>query len=131
MAVLNYYKASQVLAYGKLFSKSAACNVYDVASGTYDGWKNKLKSDDKLLELYEKELTELREQWKEECISTLKSGLNSIKIAFDNHYFHKRPNNYKDKIAWAKGVTAASLAIKSIGDLTIGTVVLSEEDDED
>lgn len=127
----NYLKASQVLAHAKLFTKSAACSFYGVPSGTYDRWKNKLKTDQKLLNLYNSALIKLQEEWQGETVRALKKGLEVMYIAFENHPFDKKPVTSVEQRNWGYNVDSAGKAIKSIGDLAIGTKVLMEDDDDD
>lgn len=124
-------RASVVLAHGKLFTKKAACSLYDVASGTYDGWRNRLNDDPDFKELYYQKLDELSNQWQGESVRTLQLGLMTTQEALKNHPFKKAPENYRDTLAWAKAADSMSKLIKSVGDLTIGTTVLLDEDDDD
>lgn len=131
MAEFPYDRASQILAYGKLFSRKAALELYDVKPSTYDSWKNKLKKDQALIDLTQEAFINLKEEWKEESVFSLKLALRTANKAFTNHPFDKKPETIKEKIAWAKSLTAVALAIKNIGELTIGTVVLQEDDTEE
>ncbi|MDJ0591280.1 MAG: hypothetical protein QNJ72_14995 [Pleurocapsa sp. MO_226.B13] len=130
MQEFKYFRASLTLAYGTLFTKSAACQFYGVPSGTYDRWKNRLKDDDKLLELYNSALTKLREEWQGETVKALKSGLRVINIGFENHPFDKKPSSHNEQRNWGYNISCTSQAIKSIGDLAIGTKVLMKDDED-
>lgn len=131
MSEFNYLKASQVLAHGKLFTKAAACSFYDLPSGTYDNWKNKLKNgkDQKLLDLYNSALIKLTEEWQGETVRALKKGLEVLHLAFENHPFDKKPTTPVEQRNWGYNVDCTGKAIKSIGDLAIGTKILMEDDD--
>lgn len=132
MTEFNHLKASQVLAYGKLFKKSVACKLYDVKSCTYDQWKNRLKhrKDEKLQIMYEEALAKMVEKWEEENDRALTEGLKMMQIGFKNHPFNKEPRSASEKRNWGYTIECAGKAIKSMGDLAIGSKVLSEEDDE-
>lgn len=122
-------RASVVLAHGKLFTKKAACSLYDVASGTYDRWRNRLNTDPDFKEIYYEELDKLSNQWQGETVRTLKKGLEVTQQAFDNHPFRISPKNPKETFAWAKAADSMSKLIKSVGDLAISTTVLNDEDE--
>lgn len=132
MTVFPYVKAAVVLAHADIFSKRSACLFYDVASGTFDRWRNRLKSDEKLRKMHQQEYQTAKDEWQEETSHTLKLGLLSLQKAFKNDIFEFNPKNARDREAWAKGVDSMAKAIRSVGDLAISTIVLNDdEDDED
>lgn len=131
MTEFPYIRASQALAHGKLFDKRRACTFYDVKSGTYDGWVNKLKTDRKLMALYEDALTKLKNEWQTESINTLKKGLHALNSAFDHNPFKREPLTIPESRAWGYNVDCAGRALKGLGDLVIGTHVLTNDDDDD
>jgi len=110
VTLFPYIRASQVLAHGKLFSKKNACKFYGVASGTYDGWNSKLKSDSELQNLFAIALKKLTEEWQKESINTLKKGLFALNTAFDNNPFETAPQNVNEARAWAYCVDCSGRA---------------------
>ncbi len=131
LAEFPYKKAAYILAYAQLFGKRSACDRYQIKSGTYDGWKNKLKKDEVLKQLYLQELDKLFSEWQGETVRALKRGLEVAYQGFDTHPFEKKPENIKEQLAWAKTMDATGRVIRAIGELAIGTHVLMEEDDEE
>lgn len=131
MADFPYTKASIVIAHAKLFSKRKACDIYNVKSSTYDQWRNRLNSDEKLQQMCDHELKKLANQWQGETVTALKKGLQVANMAFDNHPFRLPPKTNRDIEAWAKAADSMSKLIKNIGDLAISTTVLNEEDGDD
>lgn len=132
MPEFPYRKASVVIAHAKLFTKNAAISFYSVRSGTYDYWRNRYNTDEKLQEMVAIELDKLANQWQGEAVRTLKNSLELVNKGIENTPFQLEIRNRFDVTAWANAMNSLSKVIKSVGDLTISTVVLNEEgDDED
>ena len=130
MSTFNYTRAAMVLAYGKLFGKNAACKHHEIASGTYDGWKNRLNSDSELESQFKNCVVKLTDRWEGNAVRTLNKGLQACYTAFEIAPFENRPRNPREIHAYAQALDSLAKAIKSIGELTIVAETLKSEEDE-
>lgn len=128
MPAFPYERAALVLAEARYFGKKLACQKYQVPRTTYTNWRKKLNSDDKLSEMVAIEAKALSEQWQGDTIICLKQTLFSIQTVLSNHPFPHPPQTTEEIELWAKSVEALSKIIKSLGDLTLGSHVLFEDE---
>lgn len=126
-AVFPYPRASLILAESNYFGRKATCQKYQVPSSTYDDWKARLKKDDQLIQMYNEELTKLREDWQEDTIRTLKKALSTVEQALINHPFKHEPKTVEERLVWAKNVEALAKVIGAVGDMAVGGHVLLRE----
>ena len=125
-----YTRASKALAHAKIFTKRSACTIYGAPSGTYDYWKSRLNKDDELFRLFEIEYKKMLEDWENDITETVKLGLGTMNMAFKNHPFKSVPDTELGRKNWGYNVDFMGKAIKNVGELGLGSKVLSEEEEE-
>lgn len=131
MPSFNYERASYILAEAMVFGKKSTCQKYSIPSRTYEYWRARLRTDGQLSELYQQALKELKQEWQEDSIKTLKKGLNVIYKGLNNNPLEQSPKDAREIEAHAKYLDSLSRIIKSVGDLAISTHVLKEDEEEE
>ena len=129
MPTFNYERASIALAEGVLFGKKSTCEKFNIPNRTYDDWHVRLKTDEKLIKLYHEAVKELKQQWQEESIQTLRMALYIFRQGLENHPFSRQPKDVAEMEVWSKSMDSMAKAIKSIGDLAISGSFLNDDDD--
>ena len=130
MPAFPYNRAAFVLAEGMYFGKKLACKKYQVPKTTYTNWNKRLKTDDKLAHLVAIQSKALSQQWQEDSIRCLKQTLLCIEKAIENNPFSHKPQNVEEIELWSKSIVALAQMIKSLGDLTISSHVMLEDESE-
>ena len=110
------------------FGKKLACQKYLVPRTTYTNWNKRLKTDDKLAHLVAIQSEALSQQWQGDTIRCLKQTLSCIEQTLSNHPFSHKPQNAEEMELWSKSVVALAQMIKALGDLTISSHVLLEDE---
>lgn len=129
MPNFNYERASHVLAEATLFGRKNVCQIYHVPQSTFDDWRKRSQTDEKLAELYNKALKELKQEWQQDSIKALKMALYIFRQGLENHPFSRQPKDIAEMEAWGKNMDAMAKSIKAIGDLAISGSVLNDDDD--
>ena len=128
MPAFPYNRAALVLAEAMYFGKKLACQKYKVPRTTYTNWNKRLQTDDKLAHLVATQSSALSQQWQGDTIRCLKQTLSCIEQALLNHPFSHKPQNAEEIELWSKSIVALAQMIKSLGDLTISSHVMLEDE---
>ena len=128
MPAFPYARAALVLAEAMYFGKKLACQKYQVPRTTYTNWNKRQKTDDKLASMVTTQSKALTQQWQGDTIKCLFQTLLCIDKAFKNHPFSHQPQTIEEIELWGKNIVALSQVIESLGDLTIASHVLTEDE---
>lgn len=128
MPAFPYERAALVLAEAMYFGKKLACQKYQVPRTTYTNWNKRLKTDDKLSRMVTIQAEALSKQWQDDTIRCLKQTLFAIQQTVKNAPFSHKPQTVEEKELWCKSVTALAQMIKALGELTISSHVLLEDE---
>ena len=131
MGGFAYRRAALILAETQFLGTKAVLARHNIPKGTYDNWKQRLKTDPKLQKMYQQCLEEMTSSWQAEAIQTLKKAMEVTRLGLENNPFGDKPTKDRAKELWGKNMSAMSHILKTMGDLNISTHVLMEEDDDD